>query len=158
MNINSLEGISPIDRRYRSKLALWSAYFSEKALIQYRVKIEVHYFITLCQSGILPLPPLANSKSSELEMVHENFDLSDAMTIKEIEKKTNHDVKAVEYFLKEALDGMGLSDYKVRLVTRLQWVHWLVLCQVFRNGGLNRLIECYACQELFIESWPCHPI
>ena len=53
---------------------------------------------------------------------------------------------------------LGLSDYKVRLVTRLQWVRWLVLCQVFRNVGLNRLIECYACQELFIESWPCHLI
>ena len=105
MSISSLNAISPIDGRYRSKVKELAPYFSEEALIKYRVLVEIEYFIALCE---LPLPQLADFNTSlfeNLRAIYKNFTPEDALAIKEIEKVTNHDVKAVEYFIKEKLDA-----------------------------------------------------
>ncbi len=111
MNLNSLTAISPIDGRYRSKTAELDDFFSEYALIRYRVMVEVEYFITLCE---LPLPQLKdfNGEYDDLRALYEEFQVEDADEIKEIEKETNHDVKAVEYFLKRRFDELGLTAFK----------------------------------------------
>ena len=101
MELNLLTAISPIDGRYRSKVENLQLYFSEYALIKYRVLVEVEYFIALCE---LPLPQLASFDQNLFESLRNlvaNFSLVDAQRIKDIEKVTNHDVKAVEYFLKD---------------------------------------------------------
>ena len=107
MNLNSLTAISPIDGRYRSKTSSLSAYFSEYALIRYRVRVEIEYFISLCE---IPLPQLCDmdaSRFEELRGIYADFSEADAQRVKEIESITNHDVKAVEYFIKERLEQMG---------------------------------------------------
>ena len=112
MTIAPLEAISPVDGRYRRTTAPLADYFSEGALIKYRLRIEVEYFIALCE---LPLPQLKDvdqAAFAPLRAVYENFTLEDAQAVKAIERTTNHDVKAVEYFLKEKFDQMGLSEYK----------------------------------------------
>ncbi len=111
MNLNSLTAISPIDGRYRSKTVELDDFFSEYALIRYRVMVEVEYFIALCE---LPLPQLEDFDGSydDLRALYEEFQVEDAEEIKEIEKETNHDVKAVEYFLKRHFDALGLSRHK----------------------------------------------
>ncbi|MDP4826516.1 MAG: adenylosuccinate lyase, partial [Flavobacteriales bacterium] len=111
MNLSELSAISPIDGRYRNKTAELAPYLSEYGLIKYRVQVEVEYFIALCE---LPLPQLADfpsAKKDDLRKVYLNFSEIDALEIKETEKTTNHDVKAVEYFLKKQLDNLGLSKY-----------------------------------------------
>ena len=103
MTLNTLNAISPIDGRYRNKAENFAPYFSEKALIKYRVQIEIEYFISLCE---LPLPQLAdfdNNLFPVLRKIYTDFSDADAQKIKDIEKVTNHDVKAVEYFIKENL-------------------------------------------------------
>ena len=113
MNLDSLTAISPIDGRYRSKTVELSSYFSEFALIKYRVQVEVEYFICLCT---IPLPQLKDVDQAlfpQLRAIYNDFSISDAERIKEIESVTNHDVKAVEYFLKEKFDLLSnLKDYK----------------------------------------------
>lgn len=112
MELNELTAISPIDGRYKNKVKELSKFFSESALFKYRVLVEVEYFIALCN---LPLPQLAavNKKSHlVLRQIYEKFSLNDAERIKEIEEITNHDIKAVEYFIKEKFDLLGLSQYK----------------------------------------------
>ena len=113
MELDVLTAISPIDGRYRGKTKALAAYFSEFALIKYRVQVEVEYFITLCE---LPLPQLKGIDSNVYETlrnIYRNFSEADAQRIKDIESVTNHDVKAVEYFLKEEFDKMGgMDDYK----------------------------------------------
>ena len=113
MCLDLLTAVSPIDGRYRGKTQSLAAYFSEYALIRYRVRVEIEYFIALCE---LPLPQLQQFDKSlfpKLRALYENFDVSDAQRVKDIEKVTNHDVKAVEYFIKEAFDRMGdLEPYK----------------------------------------------
>ncbi|MBQ0128199.1 MAG: adenylosuccinate lyase [bacterium] len=111
MNLSPLTAISPIDGRYRSKTVELDDFFSEFALIRYRVMVEVEYFISLCE---LPLPQLEkfNGDYDDLRAIYEEFQLEDAEEIKEIEKETNHDVKAVEYFLKRRFDEMELSEFK----------------------------------------------
>ena len=109
MELNSLTAISPVDGRYRGKCDALAAYFSEYALMRYRVKVEIEYFIALCE---IPLPQLAGVDSSvfpSLRAIYspENFTLECAGRIKEIEQVTNHDVKAVEYFIKEQFDRLG---------------------------------------------------
>lgn len=102
MSLNKLNAISPIDGRYRNKIDSLASYFSEEALIKYRVRVEIEYFIALCE---IPLPQLSNfdnSKFNDLRKIYIDFDSEDAMAIKEIEKVTNHDVKAVEYFIKRS--------------------------------------------------------
>ncbi|MGL4851705.1 MAG: adenylosuccinate lyase [Phocaeicola sp.] len=107
MNLDLLTAISPIDGRYRGKADALAAYFSEYALIKYRVQVEIEYFITLCE---LPLPQLKDFDSSKfgaLRAIYQNFSLADAERVKAIEAVTNHDVKAVEYFIKEQFDKLG---------------------------------------------------
>ena len=107
MELDVLTAISPIDGRYRGKTKALAAYFSEFALIKYRVQVEVEYFITLCE---LPLPQLKGVDSSVFETlrnIYRNFSEADAQRIKDIESVTNHDVKAVEYFLKEEFEQAG---------------------------------------------------
>jgi adenylosuccinate lyase len=127
--LNELNAISPIDGRYRSKTISLSAYFSEEALIKYRVLIEIEYFIALCNQ---PLPQLKNVDESlfeSLRNIYKNFSSADALAIKEIEKTTNHDVKAVEYFIKDAFEKLGLSTYK-------EFIHFGLTSQDINNTAI----------------------
>jgi adenylosuccinate lyase len=127
--LNELNAISPIDGRYRNKTAALANYFSEEALIKYRVLVEIEYFIALCE---LPLPQLANIDSSLFESlrgIYKNFSTQDALWIKETEKVTNHDVKAVEYFIKEAFENLGLHDYK-------EFIHFGLTSQDINNTAI----------------------
>tara|TARA_R110002124_G_scaffold147794_3_gene313191 strand:- start:154 stop:1494 length:1341 start_codon:yes stop_codon:yes gene_type:complete len=133
---NQLLAISPIDGRYHKATEKLNQYFSEYALIQYRVRIEVEYFIALCE---LPLPQLADfdkSKFIELRDLHLDFSIEDAQKIKETEKVTNHDVKAVEYFIKEKLDMLGLGKYR-------EFVHFGLTSQDINNTAVPLSIKEY---------------
>ena len=129
MNFNPLEGISPIDGRYRSKVSPLADYFSEKALIRYRIKVEVLYFIALYESGISQLKGYDPAYNEDLKKIYETFSLEDAEVIKEIEKTTNHDVKAVEYFIKEQFDNLGLQDFK-------EFIHFGLTSQDINNTSV----------------------
>ncbi|MCQ2376265.1 MAG: adenylosuccinate lyase [Salinivirgaceae bacterium] len=129
MQLNELTAISPVDGRYRSKDGELDVYFSEFGLIRYRVLIEVEYFIALCK---LPLPQLKDVPQSvydQLREAYKNFTVEDASRIKEIEKTTNHDVKAVEYFLKEKFDVLGLQAYK-------EFIHFGLTSQDINNTAI----------------------
>jgi adenylosuccinate lyase len=129
MSLNELAAVSPIDGRYRQKTKILSAFFSEKALFEYRVKVEIEYFIALCQ---LPLPQLKGIEDSfftDLRKIYQNFSLEDALKIKEIEKITNHDIKAVEYFIKHKLDELNLSQYK-------EFIHFGLTSQDINNTAI----------------------
>ena len=129
MDLNSLNAISPIDGRYRNKTEALAAYFSEEALINYRVKVEIEYFIALCE---LPLPQLAHFDKNNYEglrKMYTDFSEPDAQKIKAIEKITNHDVKAVEYFIKEQFDTLGLSSFK-------EFIHFGLTSQDINNTAL----------------------
>ncbi|MBQ2852638.1 MAG: adenylosuccinate lyase [Bacteroidales bacterium] len=126
MTLNSLTAISPVDGRYRSKSAGLDEYFSEFALIRYRVKVEVEYFIALCE---LPLPQLVDFDHKyfpTLRSFYENFTVENAQEIKDIEKVTNHDVKAVEYFLKRRFDELDLKRFK-------EFIHFGLTSQDINN-------------------------
>lgn len=127
MDLDILTAVSPIDGRYRSKTEVLAPYFSEYALMKYRVRVEIEYFITLCE---LPLPQLAGFDSTrlvELRGLYENFSEADAARVKEIEGITNHDVKAIEYFIKEKLDAFGGYDaYK-------EFIHFGLTSQDINN-------------------------
>lgn len=150
MHLNELTALSPIDGRYRNKTKELAPYFSEFGLIKYRVLVEAEYFIALCE---IPLPQLADfpaAKFSELRGVVQNFTEADAQKIKDTEKVTNHDVKAVEYFLKEKFDALGLMKWK-------EFIHFGLTSQDVNNtavplsfkeaaanvyrGELNRLVQ-----------------
>ncbi len=127
--LNELNAVSPIDGRYRSKTISLSRYFSEEALIRYRVLVEIEYFIALCE---LPLPQLkgVNIKLFDsLRDIYKNFTSADAQAIKDIEKTTNHDVKAVEYFIKTAFDNLGLTAYK-------EFIHFGLTSQDINNTAI----------------------
>ncbi|PKB17671.1 adenylosuccinate lyase [Flavobacterium sp. 5] len=127
--LNELNAISPIDGRYRSKTASLAPFFSEEALIKYRVLIEVEYFIALCE---VPLPQLKNVNPNifdSLRDIYKNFSTEDALWIKETEKVTNHDVKAVEYFIKDAFEKLGLSEYK-------EFIHFGLTSQDINNTAI----------------------
>ena len=125
-NINQLTAISPIDGRYREKTTELFPFFSEYALIKYRVQVEVEYFIALCESGISALQSVNESHFNQLRGIYSGFDEDDAQDIKEIERVTNHDVKAVEYFLKEKFDALYLSDQK-------EFIHFGLTSQDINN-------------------------
>lgn len=110
--MNPLQAISPIDGRYRSKTLNLAGYFSEEALIGYRVKVEIEYFIALCELPLPQLQEIPTRKFEELRAIYRDFSLEDAQRVKEIEATTNHDVKAVEYLLKEKFDALNLTKYK----------------------------------------------
>lgn len=129
MQLSELNAISPIDGRYRIKTQSLSPYFSEQALIKYRVQVEIEYFIALCE---LPLPQLTGVNKNlygALREIYTNFTAEDALQIKEIEKTTNHDVKAVEYFIKAAFDKLGLEAYK-------EFIHFGLTSQDINNTAI----------------------
>jgi adenylosuccinate lyase len=129
MELSSLESISPVDGRYRSQSAPLAAYFSEGALISYRVRVEVEYFIALCR---IPLPQLAACSAGHFELlrdIYRSFSIEDARRIKDIEKVTNHDVKAVEYWLKEKFDALGLSQFR-------EFIHFGLTSQDINNTAI----------------------
>lgn len=130
MELDALTAISPIDGRYRGKTEPLAAYFSEYALIRYRVRVEIEYFIALCE---LPLPQLAtfdHGLFGRLHAIYADFSEADARRVKEIEKVTNHDVKAVEYFIKEQLDKIGgLDAYK-------EFIHFGLTSQDINNTSV----------------------
>ncbi len=129
MNTNALQAISPIDGRYASKTASLIPFFSEEALIRYRVQVEVEYFISLVE---LPLPQLSDFDTNlfpKLRDLYLEFTVSDAQHIKNTEKVTNHDVKAVEYFIKEKIDGLGLQKYK-------EFIHFGLTSQDINNTAI----------------------
>ncbi len=133
-SLNSLTAITPVDGRYRSKTEALSGYFSEYALIRYRVRVEVEYFIALCE---LPLPQLKTVPADcyeSLRDIYRHFSLDDAQRVKTIESTTNHDVKAVEYFLKEAFERLGLSAYK-------EFIHFGLTSQDINNTSVPLSIK-----------------
>ena len=142
MTLDALTAVSPIDGRYRSKTESLADYFSEYALIRYRVRVEIEYFITLCE---LPLPQLESFNSSlfeQLRDIYRNFDEASAARVKEIESITNHDVKAVEYFIKEEFDKIGgLDDYK-------EFIHFGLTSQDINNTSVPLSVK-EALEEVF---------
>jgi len=127
--LNELNAVSPIDGRYRSKTSSLSKFFSEEALIKYRVLVEIEYFIALCE---IPLPQLKDVNTNlfeSLRNIYKNFSTEDALWIKETEKVTNHDVKAVEYFIKDAFEKLGLSQYK-------EFIHFGLTSQDINNTAI----------------------
>jgi len=134
MSLTTLNAISPIDGRYRSKCESLADYFSEESLIKYRVLVEIEYYISLCE---LPLPQLKDVDQSlfdSIRKIYKDFSSEDAARIKEIEKVTNHDVKAVEYFIKEEMDVLGLGDHK-------EFVHFGLTSQDINNTAIPRSIK-----------------
>jgi|SRR5690554_1983527 len=111
MELNTLTALSPLDGRYRNKIEALAPYFSEFGLIKHRVLIEVEYLIALARTGVEPLAHFPQDIEKDLRLIVEKFSLEDAQHIKEIEKTTNHDVKAVEYFIKNKLEALGLSQF-----------------------------------------------
>ncbi|WP_281847170.1 adenylosuccinate lyase [Olleya namhaensis] len=134
MSLNQLNAISPIDGRYRNKIEKLQDFFSEEALIKYRVLVEIEYFIALCE---LPLPQLSGVDSSKFEAlrdIYKSFTTKNAQAIKDIEKVTNHDVKAVEYFIKEQFDALGLSEFK-------EFIHFGLTSQDINNTAIPLSIK-----------------
>jgi adenylosuccinate lyase len=129
MNITALTSISPIDGRYRNKAEELANYFSEYALIKYRVHIEIEYFIELCLLPLSQLKKFDNKYFTKLRKIYSDFTIEDAGQIKNIEKITNHDVKAIEYFLKECFDKLGLSQYK-------EFIHFGLTSQDINNTAV----------------------
>ena len=142
MTLDALTAVSPIDGRYRSKTECLADYFSEYALIRYRVRVEIEYFITLCE---LPLPQLKSFNSElfeQLRDIYRNFDEASAARVKEIESITNHDVKAVEYFIKEEFDKIGgLDNYK-------EFIHFGLTSQDINNTSVPLSVK-EALEEVF---------
>ena len=127
--ITPLTAISPVDGRYRNKTEKLADYFSEAALIRYRIRVEIEYFIAL---GELPLPQLEgidHARFTDLRRLYTDFSEADALRVKEIESVTNHDVKAVEYIIKEKMDALGLSAYK-------EFVHFGLTSQDINNTSI----------------------
>lgn len=145
MSIHTLNAISPIDGRYRNKTEPLATFFSEEALINYRVRVEIEYFIALCE---IPLPQLSSFDSSKFEIlrnIYRNFGTDDALKIKEIEKTTNHDVKAVEYFLKDAFDELGLQKFK-------EFIHFGLTSQDINNTAIPLSIK-EAMNEVYVPQY-----
>ncbi len=129
MELNQLTAISPIDGRYRKKIKTLSNYFSELALIKYRIKIEVEYFISLVELKINPLLEFEEKKNSELRNLYKKFNQTDALKVKEIEAKINHDVKAVEYFIKDKFKNLNLEKYS-------EFIHFGLTSQDINNTAI----------------------
>ena len=129
MSLTTLNAISPIDGRYRKSTKSLASFFSEEALIKYRVLVEVEYFITLCEFNLPQLSGITKSNFDDLRSIYKNFSTEDALVIKETEKTTNHDVKAVEYFIKEKFETLGLSRYK-------EFIHFGLTSQDINNTAI----------------------
>jgi adenylosuccinate lyase len=140
--MTSLQAISPIDGRYSSRTQPLVNYFSEQALIKYRVRVEIEYFISLCEHNLPHLKEVDHSTFSELRKIYQDFSSQDALEIKEIEKTTNHDVKAVEYFIKTRFDSLGLSRFK-------EFIHFGLTSQDINNTAVPLSIK-EAMEEVYI--------
>jgi len=140
--IAALQAVSPIDGRYASKTKALSTYFSEEALIKYRVRVEIEYFIALCEIPLPQLKGIDSSVFSKLRDLYLNFKSEDAIRIKEIESVTNHDVKAVEYFIKEEFDKLDLQAYK-------EFIHFGLTSQDINNTAIPLSIK-EALNEIYV--------
>ena len=129
MSLTTLNAISPIDGRYRRATKGLANYFSEEALIKYRVLVEVEYFIALCEADLPQLKAIDKLVYAHLRNIYINFTTEDALWIKETEKTTNHDVKAVEYFIKDKFEALGLSAYK-------EFIHFGLTSQDINNTAI----------------------
>ncbi len=129
MDSSALYNVSPVDGRYQSKTIELQKYFSEYALIQYRVFIELEYFIALCKEGLPELSEINEQHFEAIRNIYHDFDGNDALRIKEIEAVTNHDIKAVEYYVKERFDAIGLSAYK-------EFIHFGLTSQDINNTAV----------------------
>lgn len=134
MSLTPLNAISPIDGRYGSKTKALSAYFSEEALIKYRIQVEIEYFIALCEVPLEQLKDFDKSNFEALRAIYKTFSTEDAEAIKDIEKVTNHDVKAVEYFIKEKFDALNISKYK-------EFIHFGLTSQDINNTAIPLSIK-----------------
>ena len=134
MSLSALNAISPIDGRYRSKVSELAPYFSEEALIKYRVLVEIEYFIALCEIPLPQLQAVDNAIFDSLRVIYKDFSSEDALAIKKIESVTNHDVKAVEYFIKDQFDALGLSEYK-------EFIHFGLTSQDINNTAIPLSIK-----------------
>ena len=142
MNEFNLNSISPIDGRYFDKTKVLNKYFSEKALIFYRLKVEVEYFISLCKIGIPQLDNFESKKFDDLRKIYLKFSDEDAAEIKEIERVTNHDVKAVEYYIKQKFDALNLTEYK-------EFVHFGLTSQDINNTAIPLSVKDFI-EEVYI--------
>ena len=129
MDLNELTAISPVDGRYRRKVSELAPYFSEFGLIKYRVRVEIEYFIALCRYKIPQLEGIDKEIYEPLRELYRSFSEKDAAEIKQIEKTTNHDVKAVEYFIKNQFDNKGLGKYK-------EYIHFGLTSQDINNTAI----------------------
>ena len=144
MQLNSLTAISPIDGRYFETAKPLAPYFSEFALMRYRILVEVEYFIALCELPLDQLKSFPKDKFASLRKVYGNFSEADALQIKEIEKTTNHDVKAVEYFIKKEFDKLGLSSFK-------EFIHFGLTSQDINNTATPLLLKEFLEKEFLPE-------
>ena len=135
MTLSSLSAISPIDGRYNSKTVQLQNYFSESSLIKFRVQVEIEYFIALCNTSIIQLNHFPKEKFSLLRNLYLNFSEKDAIRIKDIESVTNHDVKAVEYFIKEEFDKLSLNEFN-------EFIHFGLTSQDINNTAVPYSIKC----------------
>jgi adenylosuccinate lyase len=142
MNYKGLLSISPVDGRYVEKTKVLQNYFSEYALIRYRVLVEVEYFIALCEIPLKQLEDFKTKNFVELRKIYQNFSFDDALRVKEIEKITNHDVKAVEYFLKERFSDLGLEEFK-------EFIHFGLTSQDINNTAVPLSIKDYLENEFY---------
>ena len=142
MSLSPLTAVSPIDGRYHSKTESLAPYFSEYALIRYRVNVEVEYFIALCEIPLPQLEGVAPKMKEKLRDIYRNFSVDDAQRIKDIESVTNHDVKAVEYFLKEQFDALGLEQFK-------EFIHFGLTSQDINNTSVPMAVR-DATERVFI--------
>ncbi|SEA60148.1 adenylosuccinate lyase [Pedobacter hartonius] len=129
MNLSPLQAISPVDGRYRNTTQNLAQYFSEHALIKYRVYVEIEYFIALCETGLTGLAAFDKANYSQLRAIFNDFSAEDAQEVKDTEKITNHDVKAVEYFIKKKFDNLGLQDFK-------EFIHFGLTSQDINNTAI----------------------
>src|SRR6187402_1272625 len=134
MELNELSAISPIDGRYRKQVKNLAQYFSEYGLIKYRVQIEIEYFIALCEFGLPQLKDFPRNRFEGLRDIYRNFTEANAKKIKDTEKITNHDVKAVEYFIKEEFTNRRLSKYS-------EFIHFGLTSQDINNTSIPLLLK-----------------
>ena len=132
--INNILSVSPVDGRYSKKTETFSNYFSEYALIKYRVYIEIEYFIELTEIPLKNLKDVSKKNKGDIKMIYKNFSIEDALRIKEIEKKINHDVKAVEYFIKEEFEKINLGNYK-------EFIHFGLTSQDINNTAVPLMLK-----------------
>ena len=134
MDLTALTAISPIDGRYRRQCEPLAQYFSEFGLIKYRVRVEIEYFLALTALGLPQLAGFNTGLSAQLRNIYKDFSLADAQSIKDIEKTTNHDVKAVEYFIKHKFDALNLAPYK-------EFIHFGLTSQDINNTAIPLSIK-----------------